>query len=167
MSVELDERLLDDPDALAAADMAGMLRTIAGSGAQVREASTLVAEADVESLADERPRAVVLSAVGSSAVKLTGYEIATRLAFAVWDSTPDARLLKAAEAGELNTTEGVKAQLTWMVQDQKGKTLLTRFFEEWLHSADINNLAKKKTSEFLLSNFSEHQCPYCKPWAIA
>ena len=67
MSVELDERLLDDPDALAAADLAGMLRTIAGSGAQVREASTLVGEADVESLSDERPRAVVLSAVGSSA----------------------------------------------------------------------------------------------------
>ena len=67
MSVELDERLLDDPDALAAADLAGMLRTIAGSGAQVREASTLVGDADVESLSDERPRAVVLSAVGSSA----------------------------------------------------------------------------------------------------
>ncbi len=50
MSVELDEQLLDDPDALAAADLAGMLRTIAGSGAQVREASTLVGEADVESL---------------------------------------------------------------------------------------------------------------------
>src|SRR5665213_1547941 len=63
MSLELDERLLDDPDALAAADLAGMLRTIAGSGAQVREASTLVGEADVESLSDERPRAVVLSAV--------------------------------------------------------------------------------------------------------
>lgn len=67
MSVELDERLLDDPDALAAADPAGMLRTIAGSGAQVREASTLVGEAALESLSDERPRAVVLSAVGSSA----------------------------------------------------------------------------------------------------
>ena len=67
MSVELDEQLLDDPDALAAADLAGMLRTIAGSGAQVREASTLVGEVDVESLSDERPRAVVLSAVGSSA----------------------------------------------------------------------------------------------------
>jgi glucose/mannose-6-phosphate isomerase len=67
MSAELDERLLDDPDALAAADLGGMLRTIAGSGAQVREAATLAAEAGVEALAGERPRAVVLSAVGSSA----------------------------------------------------------------------------------------------------
>jgi glucose/mannose-6-phosphate isomerase len=67
MSIQIDERLLDDADALAAADLAGMLRTIAGAGAQVREASTLVAEIGVASLADERPRAVVLSAVGSSA----------------------------------------------------------------------------------------------------
>jgi glucose/mannose-6-phosphate isomerase len=67
MSGQLDERLLDDADQLAAADPAGMLRTIAGSGAQVREAWTRAAEADIGSLADERPRAVVLSAVGSSA----------------------------------------------------------------------------------------------------
>jgi len=67
MSVQFDEQLLDDADALASADLAGMLRTIAGSGAQVREASTRAAEAGVESLAEERPRAVVLSAVGSSA----------------------------------------------------------------------------------------------------
>lgn len=67
MSIELDEALLDDAEALAAADPAGMLRTVAGSGAQVREAATYAAEAGVASLADERPRAVVLSAVGSSA----------------------------------------------------------------------------------------------------
>jgi glucose/mannose-6-phosphate isomerase len=67
MSLQFDEQLLDDADGLAAADLAGMLRTIAGSGAQVREAATRAAEADVESLSDERPRAVVLSAVGSSA----------------------------------------------------------------------------------------------------
>jgi len=67
MSLQFDEQLLDDADGLAAADLASMLRTIAGSGAQVREAATRAAEADVESLSDERPRAVVLSAVGSSA----------------------------------------------------------------------------------------------------
>ncbi|MDQ1496505.1 MAG: glucose/mannose-6-phosphate isomerase [Actinomycetota bacterium] len=67
MDLQLDEQLLDDADALAAADPGGMLRSIAGSGAQVREASTFAAEAGVEALADERPRAIVLSAVGSSA----------------------------------------------------------------------------------------------------
>ena len=67
MVTQLDERLLDDAEALAAADPGAMLRTIAGSGAQVREASTHAAEAGVEVLAGERPRSVVLSAVGSSA----------------------------------------------------------------------------------------------------
>src|SRR5450755_1794439 len=67
MSQQFDENLLDDADELAAHDPAGMLRTIAGSGAQVREASTRAGESDIGSLADERPRAVVLSAVGSSA----------------------------------------------------------------------------------------------------
>ena len=67
MMAQFDERLLDDPEALAAADLGAMLRTIAGSGAQVREASTNAAEAGVEVLSDERPRSVVLSAVGSSA----------------------------------------------------------------------------------------------------
>ena len=67
MDLQLDDQLLDDADALAAADPAAMLRTVAGSGAQVREAATTAAEAGVESLAEDRPRAVVLSAVGSSA----------------------------------------------------------------------------------------------------
>lgn len=65
--IELDTALLDDPEALAAADPGGVLRTVAGSGAQVREAATLVAETDLGALADERPRAVLLSSVGSSA----------------------------------------------------------------------------------------------------
>lgn len=67
MDLQLDEALLDDAEALAEADPAGMLRTVAGSGAQVREAATYATEAGVESLADEHPRAIILSAVGSSA----------------------------------------------------------------------------------------------------
>jgi glucose/mannose-6-phosphate isomerase len=67
MQIQLDERLLDDAAALAAADPGGMLRIVAGSGAQVREAAARATEAGVDSLVGERPRAVVLSAVGSSA----------------------------------------------------------------------------------------------------
>jgi glucose/mannose-6-phosphate isomerase len=63
MLPELDLALLDDVDALERADPGGMLRAVASSGAQVREAATYVAEAGVESLSEERPRAVILSAV--------------------------------------------------------------------------------------------------------
>ena len=68
MTLPLDERLLDDPDALAAADSRGTLLALALAGAQVREAATLAAEADVARVADDgRPRAVVLAALGGSA----------------------------------------------------------------------------------------------------
>ncbi len=68
MSFALDERLLDDPEGLAAADSRGTLLALASAGAQVREASTMAREADVARVAEDgRPRAVVVSALGGSA----------------------------------------------------------------------------------------------------
>ncbi|GAA0306851.1 SIS domain-containing protein [Kineococcus aurantiacus] len=65
----LDETLLADGDALAAADAGGVLRALASSGAQVREAIDLSAEGGVARLADdERPRAVVIAALAGSSV---------------------------------------------------------------------------------------------------
>jgi hypothetical protein len=68
MTLTLDERLLDDPAALAAADSRGMLLALASAGAQLREAATLAREASVVAVADDgRPRAVVVAALGGSA----------------------------------------------------------------------------------------------------
>jgi glucose/mannose-6-phosphate isomerase len=64
----IDEVLLDDPAALAAADPAGMLRALASAGAQVRESAALAAEANLGPLGEEgRPRAVVVAGVGTAA----------------------------------------------------------------------------------------------------
>lgn len=63
-----DEQLLDDADQLEAADPAGVLRALAGAGAQVRHAIRLADEAGVDRLADERPRGVVVAARGGAAV---------------------------------------------------------------------------------------------------
>jgi glucose/mannose-6-phosphate isomerase len=65
----LDEQLLDDPDALTAADPSGSLRALASAGAQVRSALRQAAEAEVARLnEDGRPRAVVVASLGGSAV---------------------------------------------------------------------------------------------------
>jgi hypothetical protein len=72
----VDEALLDDPSALAAADPGGMLRATASAGAQVRESAALAAEANLTSIADEgRPRAVVVAGQGTAA--LSGEVLAT------------------------------------------------------------------------------------------
>jgi len=72
----VDEALLDNPAALAAADPGGMLRATASAGAQVRESASLAAEANLSSIAEEgRPRAVVVAGQGTAA--LSGDVLAT------------------------------------------------------------------------------------------
>ncbi len=62
-----DERLLDDPEALAERDPGGMLRHTASAGAQVRESAALAAEANLSALGGEgRPRAVVIAGIGTA-----------------------------------------------------------------------------------------------------
>ncbi|HEY6596460.1 MAG TPA: SIS domain-containing protein [Asanoa sp.] len=64
---DTDAALLDDVDAIAENDPAGMLRFIASAGAQVRESAALSAETDLSALEDGgRPRAVVVAGVGTA-----------------------------------------------------------------------------------------------------
>jgi glucose/mannose-6-phosphate isomerase len=60
---------VDDPAAVEAADPQAMLRAVASSAAQVREAAALALEAGVERLAEGgRPRAVVVCGMGGSGI---------------------------------------------------------------------------------------------------
>lgn len=65
----MDEHLLDDADAIAAADPTGVLRALATAGAQVRESTLRGAEAGVASIGDgDRPRSVLVASLGGSAM---------------------------------------------------------------------------------------------------
>ncbi len=68
-SAGLDEARLDSVAALEAADPQGMLRTVAGAGAQLRQSALLAAEAGLDRLAaGGRPRAVVVVGMGGSGI---------------------------------------------------------------------------------------------------
>ena len=63
------EDLLDSPAELEAGDRSGMLRAVASSAAQVREAAALCTEAGLARLREEdRPRAVVVLGMGGSGI---------------------------------------------------------------------------------------------------
>ncbi|HEY0707756.1 MAG TPA: DUF1592 domain-containing protein [Polyangia bacterium] len=81
-------------------------------------------------------------AVGSKAVKLSGYEVAARLSYALWKSTPDDALRAAAARGDLNTKEGVANELKRMLQDARGKAAMPRFLEDWVHLPNVYAIAK-------------------------
>src|SRR3954454_8823179 len=66
---DADVDVLDDVSGLDAGDPAGMLRDIASSGAQVRQAVVDAAEAGIDRLADGgRPRALVVTGMGGSGI---------------------------------------------------------------------------------------------------
>ncbi|HVY30875.1 MAG TPA: DUF1592 domain-containing protein [Polyangiaceae bacterium] len=95
--------------------------------------------------------------VSDSAVKLSPYEVAARLSYALWDSPPNAQLNQAIAAGSLATKEGVAQQLTWMLQDARGQKLVNRFLDQWMHIGSVDNLVKNADTfpQFQSASFRE------------
>jgi len=66
-------------------------------------------------------------------VRLTDYEIASRLSYFLWDSMPDEALFEAAEAGALGTVEAIEDEARRMLEAPRAKTALRNFHRQWLH----------------------------------
>lgn len=69
---------------------------------------------------------------GGPRVALTGHELAARLSYFLWDTTPDAALLAAAAAGELDTEAGLAAEAARMLADPRARDAAREFFRQWL-----------------------------------
>lgn len=78
------------------------------------------------------------------------FDVASRLSFGLWDSLPDASLLKAAAAGELATREQVERQADRMAPDPRVWSKLREFLLQWLKVDQVPDLAKdsKRFPEF-------------------
>jgi hypothetical protein len=70
------------------------------------------------------------------------YAVASRLALALWDSVPDATLLKAAAAGQLKTKAQVRQHAQRMMKDPRAKAKLRDFLHDWLHVEEGAEIAK-------------------------
>lgn len=64
--------------------------------------------------------------------KYTPHEMATRLAYTLWETTPDEYLLDAAAAGELATEESVREFASAMLTHPRAEVPLQRFWREHL-----------------------------------
>lgn len=73
---------------------------------------------------------------------LTSYELATRLSFFLWSSAPDRALLDAAERGELETTEGYRAQVERMLDDPRARRTVRHFNSQALQTERLATLTK-------------------------
>ena len=70
------------------------------------------------------------------------YAVASRLALTLWDSVPDAALLKAAAAGQLKDAAQVRLQAQRMMKDPRAKSKLRDFLHHWLHVEEGAEIAK-------------------------
>jgi Protein of unknown function (DUF1592)/Protein of unknown function (DUF1588)/Protein of unknown function (DUF1587)/Protein of unknown function (DUF1595)/Protein of unknown function (DUF1585) len=64
--------------------------------------------------------------------QLRDYEIASRLAYFLWDSMPDQRLFDAAASGELRTAEGLERVARSMLAHPLARQGAGEFFAQWL-----------------------------------
>jgi mono/diheme cytochrome c family protein len=64
---------------------------------------------------------------------LTDLELASRLSFFIWNTGPDAELLKLAEAHQLTKPGVMDAQVKRMMADPKAESLVSSFAMKWLN----------------------------------
>ncbi|HVJ45841.1 MAG TPA: DUF1592 domain-containing protein, partial [Luteolibacter sp.] len=64
--------------------------------------------------------------------QLDDWELASRLSYFLWSSTPDEVLLQAASDGRLRSKEGLKEQFRRMIADPKAERFTETFPRQWL-----------------------------------
>ncbi len=74
-------------------------------------------------------------------VALTPEQLASRLAYFLWESPPDAALQMAAQSGQLATVDGLKAQaVRLLADDNRARRALFNFHRQWLHVDNLEDL---------------------------
>jgi hypothetical protein len=74
--------------------------------------------------------------------RLTGWEMATRMSYFLAGTTPDDALLDAAEAGELDSSAGIRAQAERLVAGPDAPPALDEWVSEYLRLREIASLPK-------------------------
>ena len=69
-------------------------------------------------------------------------DAAAWLAFALWDSVPDAALREAAAAGRLQDEKGLEVEAWRMLNDPRAKTKIRSVLHEWLKLDRMDDLSK-------------------------
>lgn len=74
--------------------------------------------------------------------RLSGYEVATRVAFFLTGATPDEDLLDDAEAGRLDGADGVREAARKLLETDGARVALSSFMSELLRLRDLDSLPK-------------------------
>jgi hypothetical protein len=76
---------------------------------------------------------------------LDNYAIATRLAYFIWNSEPDAQLRELAKKGELRKPQVLRAETERLLADSRADRFVNSFLDYWLDLRKINNTSPDET----------------------
>ena len=82
---------------------------------------------------------------GATSPRLNDFELATRLSYFFWNTSPDDALLAAAEQGLLSTDEGLRTQAERLFADPRVHGGVRNFFNEYFRLYELDKLDKDPT----------------------
>jgi hypothetical protein len=88
-----------------------------------------------------------ISEVSGAAVPLGPYEMASRLSYFLWGTTPDDELLAAASENALKSPEQVEAQARRLLQDERARDRAREFHSLWLGLSRFDSIARDEAPE--------------------
>ena len=89
---------------------------------------------------------VAPAAAGQAVAELSPFELASRLSYLLWGSMPDAALMAAASANQLDSRDAIAAQARRMLDDPRARAMVASFDEQWLDTARIASVQKDAVS---------------------
>jgi hypothetical protein len=75
-------------------------------------------------------------------LRYTSLEMASRLSYFLWGGPPDDRLLTRAARGDLATEEGVRETAIDMIEDERARAQMIRFFAEFFALERLDSVEK-------------------------
>ncbi len=98
--------------------------------------------------------------------RLSPYELATRLSYFLWGSTPSDALLDLAAAGELETPAQRRAVAEQLLLDDRARDRVDRFHALWLgydklpHAAEVTTAMREETGALVRKVVFEDRADY-------
>lgn len=114
----------------------GISTSVASAGGDFEDAIATLVEAMVQSprflyRIEDVPR--VHSGRSGGDRLASDFELASRLSYTIWGSTPDGELLRLAREGNLNREDAIRSQARRMLKDPRAVAQSLVFASEWLH----------------------------------
>ena len=74
------------------------------------------------------------------AYRISDLELASRISFFIWSSSPDDELLDLAIAGKLSDSDVLETQVRRMLSDSRSNSLVNNFASQWLHLRNLDSV---------------------------